>query len=132
MATSQNKAIKTPNGTHEASASGTEHVRSATAHLRQAARSAGEALQHANQAVSDSIREDFSKEIQPELGAAAEDARKASAAAAAATQAEWKALGRSADRLVRRSQGWVRERPMSAIGLAAAGGFVLAQLLRRR
>ena len=88
MAISQTKSVKTPNGKHEESATGTEHVRSATAHLRQVGRSASEALQHANKAVSDSIREDFSQEIQPELGAAADDARKAGAAVMPSVNAE--------------------------------------------
>lgn len=131
MATSQIKKNAPANGKQESAAGGVEHIRSAGAHLRQAAVSAGEAVQHANQAVSESIRQDFSKEIRPELGAAADEARQAGAAARAATEAEWAALAGRAEQLLQRGQGWVQQRPMSAIGLAAAGGFLLAHLLRR-
>ncbi len=99
------------------------HLQSAGQHLMQAAREAaagvGEAQNAARVALHDGIAA-----AGPELGAARTEVREAGQAAAMQAQQQWQDLRH-------RSEGFVREHPLAALGIAAAGGFLLSRLLRR-
>lgn len=99
------------------------HLRSAGNHLLQAAREAANGVGQASGAASAALQEGI-QSAAPELGAARKEVREAGSSAAASVEQQWQQLRG-------RSEGFVREHPLAALGIAAAGGFLLARMLRR-
>jgi ElaB/YqjD/DUF883 family membrane-anchored ribosome-binding protein len=99
------------------------HLQSAGQHLMQAAREAAAGVGEAQSAARVALQDGLSA-AGPELGAARSEVREAGHAAAAQAQQQWQELRQ-------RSEGFVQEHPLAALGIAAAGGFLLSRLLRR-
>jgi ElaB/YqjD/DUF883 family membrane-anchored ribosome-binding protein len=114
-----------PNSLPETSATpGTgAHLQSAGQHLLQAAREAAAGVGEAQTAARAALHDGLAAAT-PELGAARSEVREAGTAAAAQAQQQWQDLRQ-------RSEGFVREHPLAALGIAAASGFLLSRLLRR-
>lgn len=109
---------------HQATAApASVHLRSAGNHLLQAAREAASGVSQAGGAASAALQEGLNAAA-PELGAARKEVREAGSTAAASVEQQWQHLRG-------RSEGFVREHPLAALGLAAAGGFLLSRMLRR-
>lgn len=98
------------------------HLQSAGQHLLQAAREAAAGVGEAQSAARHALNEGLAA-ARPELGAAGGEVREAGHAAAVQAQAQWQDL-------CQRSEGFVREHPLAALGIAAASGFLLSRLLR--
>lgn len=99
------------------------HLRSAGNHLLQAAREAASGVGQAGGAATAALQEGLNSAA-PELGAASSEVREAGSTAAASVDRQWQQLRG-------RSEGFVREHPLAAIGIAAGAGFLLSRLLRR-
>jgi ElaB/YqjD/DUF883 family membrane-anchored ribosome-binding protein len=99
------------------------HLQSAGQHLMQAAREAASGVGEAQSAARVALNDGLAA-AGPELGAARSEVREAGQAAASQAQQQFQDL-----RL--RSEGFVREHPLAALGIAAAGGFLLSRMLRR-
>ncbi len=98
------------------------HLHSAKEHVAQAAREARNGLGQANRAARDAVGEGMSR-ARPELSAAGAEVAGATQAAAEELQAQWEGV-------LAASAKYVREHPVAALGLAAAGGYLLSRLLR--
>lgn len=118
MATKRNFIQETP----EITGTGA-HLQSAGQHLMQAAREAAAGVGEAQSAARIALNDGLAA-AGPELGAARSEVREAGHAAAAQAQQQWQDI-------CTRSEGFVREHPLAALGIAAAGGFLLSRLLRR-
>jgi ElaB/YqjD/DUF883 family membrane-anchored ribosome-binding protein len=118
MATKRNSVKTTP----EPQGTGA-HLQSASQHLLQAAREAAAGVSEAQVAARTAFYEGVAN-ARPEVSAAGSDVREAGHAAAAQVQHQW-------EEVRQRSEGFVREHPLAALGIAAAGGFLLSRLLRR-
>ncbi len=99
------------------------HLRSAGNHLLQAAREAASGVGQAGGAATAALQEGFNSAA-PELGAARKEVREAGSTAAANVEQQWQQLRG-------RSEGFVRDHPLAAIGIAAGAGFLLSRMLRR-
>mgnify|MGYP005749840515 CR=1 FL=1 len=100
-----------------------EHLSSARQHLLQAAREAAAGVSEAGNAASSAFSSGIAA-ARPELGAAGSEVREARDAAARQLQQQW-------GQLRGRTEGFVREHPLAALGIAAAGGYLLSRFLRR-
>jgi ElaB/YqjD/DUF883 family membrane-anchored ribosome-binding protein len=116
-------ANKRESSPKEATEPTSAHLRSAGNHLLQAAREAASGVSHAGGAATAAMQEGLNSAA-PELGAARNEVREAGSSAAANVEQQWQQLRG-------RSEGFVREHPLAALGIAAAGGFLLSRLLRR-
>jgi ElaB/YqjD/DUF883 family membrane-anchored ribosome-binding protein len=99
------------------------HLRSAGNHLLQAAREAASGVSQAGGAATAALQEGLSSAA-PELGAARSEVREAGSTAAASVEQQWQHWRG-------RSEGFVREHPLAALGIAAGAGFLLSRMLRR-
>ncbi len=108
----------------------TDHLKSAGEHLQEAARKAVSAIPNANAAATQVLKDGYA-EIAPDLAAAKREASEAGSAAAASTEKKWNEVVAQGKSALERSEQFVRERPLAAVGLAVAGGFLLSKLIRR-
>ena len=108
----------------------TEHLKSAGEHLQHAARKAVSAIPNANAAATQVLKDGYA-EIAPDLAAAKREASEAGSAAAASTEKKWNEVVAQGKSALERSEQFVRERPLAAVGIAVASGFLLSKLIRR-
>ncbi|MEZ5465601.1 MAG: hypothetical protein R3F22_10345 [Lysobacteraceae bacterium] len=107
-----------------------EHLGESRDHLKAAASAAADTLRNANSAAVKELR-NGSAGVRDELGEAASSGQKVAGAARDAARDEWNAVKGHGRDLLSRSEQWVQERPLAALGIAAAGGFILSRMLRR-
>lgn len=108
-----------------------EHLGESRDHLKAAAHAAADTVRNANSAAVKELRSG-SAGVREELGEAASSGQKVAGAARDAARDEWHAMKGHGRNLLNRSEQWVQERPLAALGIAAAGGFILSRMLRRR
>ncbi len=107
-----------------------EHLKAAGEHLQEAARKAVNAIPSANDAAAQALKDGYA-ELAPDLAAARREAAEAGSSAAADAQQQWQSLLSTGESMLARSEQFVRERPVAAVGIAVASGFLLSRLLRR-
>jgi ElaB/YqjD/DUF883 family membrane-anchored ribosome-binding protein len=107
-----------------------EHLRAAREHMSAAARSAIAGFGEARHAAGEALRSGFA-DARPEFAAASGEVRAAGGAAMADAGAQWQRVRDSGSAMLARSEDFVRERPLTAVGIAVASGFVLSRLLSR-
>jgi len=95
-----------------------------------AARSAIAGFGEARHAAGEALRSGFA-DARPEFAAAGGEVRAAGDAALADAGAQWQRVRASGSAVLARSEDFVRERPLTAVGIAIASGFVLSRLLSR-
>lgn len=108
----------------------TEHLKSAGEHLNEAARKAVGAIPNANAAATKVLKDGYA-EVAPDLAAAKREASEAGSAAVATTEKKWNEMVSQGKSALERSEQFVRDRPLAAVGIAIAGGFLLSKLIRR-
>ncbi|HPF74584.1 MAG: hypothetical protein H7A20_06060 [Rhodanobacteraceae bacterium] len=108
-----------------------EHFGESKDHLMAAASAAADTLRNANSAAVKELRSGGAG-VREELGEAASSGQKVAGAARDAARDEWNAMKGHGRNLLSRSEQWVQERPLAALGIAAAGGFILSRMMRRR
>lgn len=107
-----------------------EHLRAAREHMSAAARSAFAGFGEARHAAGEALRSGFA-DARPEFAAAGGEVRAAGGAAMADAGVQWQRVRDSGSAMLARSEEFVRERPLTAVGIAIASGFVLSRLLSR-
>lgn len=115
---SDNNVISEPVQIHASS-----HLQAAGSHLLQAGRNAAAGVGDAGSAAKAALHDGLAG-AGPELSAARQELNQAGGAAVANVTQQW-------EHLRGRSESFVRERPLAALGLAVAGGYLLSRLLRR-
>jgi ElaB/YqjD/DUF883 family membrane-anchored ribosome-binding protein len=106
------------------------HLGAASVHLAKAADKVVEGVQVANVAARQALRDGLNGSG-PELRAAGGEVRAAGSSAVDAAQQQFSALGARTRELADSSGSFIRERPLAALGIAVASGFLLSRLLRR-
>lgn len=117
-------------GNNGAPDSAAAHIGNASAHVVEAADKLVEGVQVANVAARKAIRDGIS-ESGPALRAAGAEARAAGSSAMGEVEQRMSELGDKSRQLASRSGQFVRDRPLAALGIAVASGFLLSRLLRR-
>ena len=115
---SENNVIAEPVQIHAST-----HLQAAGNHLLQAGRTAAAGVGEAGVAAKVALHDGLASAA-PELSAARQELNQAGGAAVANVSQQWAHLRG-------RSENFVRDRPLAALGLAVAGGYLLSRLLRR-
>lgn len=117
-------------GGNGSSDSAKAHLGNASAHVVEAADKLVEGVQVANVAARKALRDGIDGSG-PSLRAAGAEAKAAGSSALGAAEQRVAELGDKSRELASRSGQFVRDRPLAALGIAVASGFLLSRLLRR-